>query len=280
MKRTQMMLLPLLLSFVLLAPVASATGPRVTTTLFSAHENEIHTVDFPPYVSTDVVDGGSVSEIVRTALMAAGIDADLSIHPLKRMVNYYLLQENALAVMGRHLHFSDVQRKALIIIPVMVMEEQYIYYKPQHPDGLNLDSDHLKQLVYGSHQDEDVSRFTAAGCTVKYGNTMSLLKQLRRGDVDFIEVPPLTIEWLLDRYMADEKEQFVSLPDVVNNEVLYMIFNRKHAAGEDAAARFKQALAAMVKDGRYGTILDKYLGAEHGKLYLRRLESFSAGQGL
>jgi len=277
-----LLLLSLLLSFVspLLVPVASATGPRVTTALFAPHANEIHTVDFPPYVSIDVLDGGAVSEIIRTALATAGIDAVISIHPLKRMVNYYLLQENALAVLGRHLRFPAVRQKDMILIPVAVLEEHFFYYKPRHPEGLNLDADHLKQLVYGSHHDEDVSRFTDAGCAVKYGTPMSLLKQLKGGEVDFIEVPPLTIEWLLDRYMADEKEQFVSLPDVVDNEVLYMIFNRKHAAGEHAAARFKQALAAMVKDGRYGTILDKYLGAEHGKLYLRRLESFSAGQGL
>ena len=278
----QLILLPLLLSFVfpLLAPSASATGPRVTTALFTPHANEIHTVDFPPYISTDVVDGGAVSEIIRTALKEAGIDAVISIHPLKRMVNYYLFQENALAGVGRHLHFSDVQKKELILIPLVVLQEQYFYYKPLHPQGLKLDADHLKQLVYGSHVDEDVSRYTAAGCAVKYGSTMSLFKQLKRGDVDFIEVTPLTVEWLLDRHMAADKAKFAHLPGAGDDEVLYMIFNRKHAGGEAAAARFKQALAGMVKDGTYGKILDKYLGAEHGKLYLRRLESFGSVPGL
>ena len=35
-----------------------ATGPRVTTSLFSPHHNQIHALDFPPFVSSEVGNGG------------------------------------------------------------------------------------------------------------------------------------------------------------------------------------------------------------------------------
>jgi len=263
-----------LVAIVLVWPEAAlATGPRVTKSLFSADKSEIHTIDFPPYVSTEVTDGGAVSEIVRTALKVAGIEAVITTHPLTGMVRYYLLQEHALAVMGRHLQFSDEQKKNLIFIPLMVMEEAYFYYKPLHPDGLKMDTDSLKQMTYGAHRGEDVSRHEKAGTTVKYAATMTLLKLLKSGEVDYVAVPALSEEWLVDRYMADEKGNFARLAETAGNETLYMIFNRKHAGGEAAAQGFRKALADIIQDGTYGRILDKHLGVENGKLYLRRLET-------
>lgn len=250
-----------------------ATGPRVTKALLSPNMSEIHTIDFPPYVSTEVIDGGAVSEIVRMALQKAGIDAVISTHPLPRMVSYYLLQEDALAVMERHLQFSEQEKKNLIFIPVMVMEEEYFYYKPRHPDGLKLDAATLKQLTYGAHRGENVGGYEKAGTVVKYGTTMTLLKMLKSGEVDFIAVSPLSVEWLLNRYMPGENDNFSRIEEMAGSETLYVVFNRKHAQGEAAAQGFKKALDGMLQDGSYGRILDKHFGEENGKLYLRRLET-------
>ncbi|MDX8390154.1 MAG: transporter substrate-binding domain-containing protein [Mariprofundaceae bacterium] len=262
------------ITVVLILPnMAMATGPRVTTALFSAEKNEIHTTDFPPFVSTDLIDGGVITEIVHEALKRASIEAAITTHPVQRMVRYYLFQENVMAVMGRHLKFSAEEKKQLIFIPVMVMSEKLYYYKPAHPDGLNIEAESIKSLTYGAHRGEDVSRYEQAGAAIHYGRPMALLKKMKSGDVDFIEMPPRAVEWLVDRYMHEQKGQFGSLPEKAHDEVMYVFFNRQHKEGETAAKAFKKALADMKLDGSYAKVIDKYLGDE-GKLYLRRLESF------
>ena len=269
-----------LIGIALVSPLSAlATGPRVTTALFSVDKEEIHTTDLPPFISSEVIDSGFVGEIINTALSDAKIDAVLSIHPLKRMVKYYLLQENTLAVVGRHLTFTNKIKSDLIFVPVAVMEERYYYFKPKHPKGLKLNAETLKGLTYGAHRDEDVSRYAKMGIAVDEGSTVILLQKLKSGEVDFISAPSLTVEWLLKRYMPGDVEAFAATDDAGDHETLYMVFNRKHAEGKATAAKFKAALAAMTKDGRYQKIIEKHLGGEHVKRYMRPLESFNGTSG-
>jgi len=256
---------------------AMATGPRVTTALFSPHENEIHSVNLPPFISSEVIDGGVVSEIVRAVLKEAKVDAVITSHPVKRMLMYYLLQENALAVLGQHMHFSEEQKQHLIFIPLTITQQKYYYYKPAHPQGLVIpvEGSNLKDITYGAHRGEDIGAYEKAGIAIKYGRTTALLKKLKSTEVDFISMSPLTVEWLLERYLKAEKENYVSMDEDAGTETLYIIFNRKHAEGEAAALAFRKALSKMVRDGDLKRIVEKHLGkGEKGKLYLRRLETF------
>ncbi|GAV20374.1 polar amino acid transport system substrate-binding protein [Mariprofundus micogutta] len=261
---------------ILLPGSAQATGPRVTTALFSPDKNEVHAVDFPPFVTEEVVDGGPISEIVRIALKRAKLDAVITTHPLKRMVRYYLLQEDALAVMGWHFQFSKEQRKQLIFVPISGLSEKFFYYKPAYPNGLNLnEAGNLKGKHYGAHKGEEKSYFAKAGAEVHFGRTITMLKKLRQGDLDFICAPPQSVEWLVDRYMPEEKGRFISTEAHAEHQVYFIVFNRKHPSGEVAAEKFKQALSAMVSDGTSAAISKKHFGdSDNGKMFLRRLETF------
>lgn len=253
---------------------ALATGPRVTTSLFSPHHNQIHAVDFPPFVSSEVVDGGVVSEIITTAMRRSEIDAVVTTHPVERMVYYYLLQEKVMAVAGWHFDFTKAQREQLIFVPVVSLTERYFYYKPSHPQGLNVaNATDLKGLRYGAHQGEETERYSKAGAEVVYGRTVTLLKKLQRGEVDFICAPPRSVEWLLERYMKNEKQNVIAMPEEAEPDVFYMVFNRQHSLGEQAAEKFRAALIAMEKDGTLARITSKHFGdGELGGLFLKRLE--------
>ena len=256
---------------ILLPASASATGPRVTKALFSVDKTEVHVLDFPPFLSNEVADGGPFSEIVNVALQEAGIDAVISTHPVQRMVRYYLLQENALAVMGRHLGFSSEQKKELIFIPLSVLVESFYYYKPSFPNGLNWNGKlaSLKGKTYAAHKGEDVAAYKAAGIAVKYDRTIGLLKMMKAGEADFAAIPALTADWLLAKYMADEKELFTAMDTSPGEDVFYIIFNKQHPQGEASAAAFKKALMGMVSDGRYAQIMKKHLGnGDVLKLYM------------
>ena len=256
---------------ILLPASASATGPRVTKALFAIDKAEIHTLDFPPFLSTELPEGGPYYEIVSKALEKAQIDAVISIHPLQRMVRYYLLQENALAVMGRHMSFSSEEKQGLIFIPIAVLTEKYYYYKPSFPQGLNWDGTlaSLKGKTYGAHKGEDVSAYKAAGIDVKSDKPFSLLKMLASKDADFAAFPLLNAEWLLNKFLQAEKANFAATDQAAGEAVFYMIFNKQHPQGEASAAAFKTALRAMVNDGRYAQIMEKHLGnGETLKLYM------------
>jgi len=244
--------------------------------LFTANENEVHSVDFPPFVSSEVVDGGMVSEIVRTALSRANIHADITIHPLRSMVLYYLTQENAMAMLGRHTHDLSQNPDKLITIPVITLDENYFYYQPKHPQGLKWEKDmkQLKGLTYGAHEGEDTSRFEKVGVHIVKGRTMSLIKKMVRGEVDFILAPSPTMEWLLKRYLSSEANKFTTVKDKMHKEAMVIAFNPNHKEATKAAQQFKAALAAMKKDGTFAAIVNRHLGgSEHGKLYLRRLDT-------
>ena len=268
-----LMLLSLL--SLLIATTASATGPRVTKALFAIDKDQIHALDFPPFLSTEVKDGGPFSEIVSTALQQAGIDAVITTHPVQRMVKYYLLQEQALAVMGRHLNFSSEARKDLIFIPISVMEEKFYYYKPAYPNGLNWSGklESLQGKTYGAHKGEDVAAFKAAGISVKEGRTISLLKMIAKGQVDFAAIPALTADWLLAKFLASEKDNFAAMPTPAGADVMYVIFNRKHPQGSASAAKFRKAVTGMVDDGSYAEIMKRHIGnGEMLKLYMGDLK--------
>ncbi len=254
------------------ASVASATGPRVTKSLFAIEANEIHALDFPPFLSTEVADGGPLSEIVHIALKQAEIDAVISTHPVQRMVKYYLMQEQALAVTGRHLNFSREARKDLIFIPLSVLSENFYYYKPAFPAGLRWNGKLalLKGKTYGAHKGENVSAFKAAGISVKEGRTITLLKMIASGEVDFAALPEPTLNWLVNKYMAGEKDHFAAMVTPAGKDVMYVVFNRKHPLGEASAAKFRSALATMVDDGSYAAIIQKHLG--NGELLERYMD--------
>jgi len=274
-KNARLTLSMLLLLVLLMPSMASATGPRVTKALFSIDKDQIHALDFPPFLSNELRDGGPFSEIVNIALQQAGIDAVISTHPLQRMVKYYLLQEQALAIMGRHLNFSDNIKNGLIFIPISVIVEQFYYYKPLHPNGLNWNGQlsSLKGKIYGAHKGEDVASFKAAGVSVKRGRTIGLLKMMKAGEVDFAALPALTADWLIGKFMASDKDHFAAVKRPSGQDIMYVVFNKKHPQGIEAAAKFKKALNAMVDDGSYAAIMRKHLG--HGdvlKLYMGDLK--------
>jgi len=269
--------LPVLIISLMWSSAADATGPRVTTSLFTANQNEVHTIDFPPFVSSEVIEGGVASELVRTALSRGNIDADITIHPLRGMIRYYMIQEQAMAMLIRHeSDMSDIKQN-LISVPLLKIKEGFYYYKPSHPQGVawHKDFKSLKGFTYGAHYGEDVSAFEQAGIQVTFGRTMALMKQLVLGKIDFLKAPAPTIEWLSKKYLGNEAKDFERIDGAIFEDTLRVFFNRKHAEAAKAAKQFAAALESMKKDGTYEEIVNRHLETtnKEGKPYLRRLDA-------
>lgn len=262
-----------------LVPVAGmATGPRVTPSLFSPTTNEIFVVDFPPFVGPEVAGGGLHVEIIKAALQAGEIDAVITHLPLPRMVKYYLLQENAIAVLGRFLNLSEAEKKALVFIPISVMEERYFYYGPAHQEKLSWNGklQNLKGYTYGASHEEDVTAYEAAGINIEHGSPRALLQKLLTEKVDFIRMPVLAVEWLLDKHFPNKKKDLIQMDPVAGEKPVFILFNKKHQQGEAAAAKFRNALSKIIEDGRYMKILTTYQEKEEMRQeHMKKLGQFS-----
>ena len=256
-----------MLVIVLLLPTSGmATGPRVTPSLFSPAADEIFAVDFPPFVSTGGVAGGGLhTELVEAAFHAGGTDAIVTPLPLAKMVKYYLLQEGALAALGRFVNFSEVEKKELIFIPISIVQERYFYYHSARQPAVSWKGNlqNFQGNTYGALRGDDVSHYKAAGIHIAYSASYrALLKKLLSKKVDFVRIPPLAADWLLNKYFPDEKRNVIAMDPPALELPVFLVFNKKHPKGEDIAGKFNQGLTQIIADGRYKKILARHLGNE------------------
>ena len=238
-----------------------ATGPRITQNLISPDKKEIFALDIPPFISTEVKYDGFVSELVNAAFEQAGIEVVITTLPLQSMVKYYLNQEDAFAILGRHLGVSDKEKKSLIAIPIYMAKESYFYYKPlqKNTPVYKNKLSNLKGLTYGASKGEDIKAYKKAGIKVKKARTLSLFKKLQSGKIDFISVPTLSAEWFINNKFAQHKKEFDSMAESSKSVDILLYFNLNHKAGKKSAEGFKKGLLSIIKNGTYAKILSKYI---------------------
>ena len=238
-----------------------ATGPRVTQSLISPDKKEIFAVDLPPFISTEVEAGGALKEIVVSAFEEVGVDMIVTILPLRSMAKYYLTQENAIGIMGRHMGISPDEKGSLIEIPLYVAQENYFYYKPSHENALEWNGklSNLKGLTYGASKGEEVSVYKDAGIKIKKARTLSLFKKLQSSKVDFISLPKESASWFIEKKFKEHLNDFVMMKKSSTTASISLYFNSKHPKGQESSKAFKKGLHKLVKSGAYANILGKYI---------------------
>lgn len=250
----------LVLIGMLFAMPLMATGPRVSPNLISVKKNEIYALDLPPFISTEVANEGALSEIVFTAFAEENIEVIINIVPLQSMLKYYLAEENALAVMGRHLGINTNAKHSLVSMPLFVSTEEYIYYKPKHKKLSYEDTrSNKKDLTYGASKGEDVTAYQKASINVKKSRALSMFKKLKQESVDFISLPQESTQWFLENKYTDEKNSFAVVEGSSRLIPIEIYFNLNNPQGKKLASAFKKGLQAIVKNGKYTKILEKHI---------------------
>ena len=263
-----------ILLILILALPLMATGPRITQSLISPNKKEIFALDMPPFISTEVENGGLVTEIVNAAFKKAKIDVVITILPLQSMLKYYLNQEDAFGIMGRHLGINQEESKSLEAIPIYMVKENYFYYKPLQKNALKYKNNlyNLKGLVYGASKGEGVSAYKKAGIKVKRARALSLFKKLQSGKVDFISMPVQSAEWFINNKFAKDKKEFVHMAAKSKTVDISLYLNLNHKDGKKSAQEFKKALSVIVKSGVYAEILAKHIkSSDEIKLQLKHM---------
>lgn len=239
-----------------------ASGPRVTGALFTSIQNEIVAVETPPFYSTTSLNNGMVFEIVNAALRSEKETATLTTYPVQRMVKYYVTQEKVLAALGINFNLSKDEKRNVISIPVTIIDEQYMYYKPAHPKGISWTGklSELKGLKYGAHKGEDTSAYKKAEIKVVYGQSRFLFKKLKTHKVDFIKEPVLSAKMMIDTNFAADKNQFAVMESAPQKSVCMIHFNLQNPQAREIAKKFTKGLSIILKNGQYKTIVEKYVG--------------------
>lgn len=240
----------------------AATGPRIKADLFSANANTIYAMDFPPFVTTDLANGGIALELARTALAAEKLEVPIVSQPLARMLKYYLFQEQALAVISLPLKLGAEQQQQLVFVPLLRLKKYYYVQSGKQPQGGSWD-DNLQAFanrVYGADPEEDVEAYRKAGIRVENGKLITLLEKLKGGSIDFVAAAQPAVDWYLQRNFSEDQALFTRLEPMAAEETLFVIFNKRHPQGEKIAGQFKAGLAAMLSNGQYRMLLEKHLG--------------------
>lgn len=250
-----------LVGFVLISSVSlMASGPRVTSALFTPIQNEIVAVETQPFYSSQNPSGGMVFEIVKAALNSEKESAMLTTYPVQNMVNYYLTQEKVLAALGTNFNLSKVEKKSLVIIPIALIREQYIYYKPAYPKGISWSGklSELKGLRYGANKGEDTSEYKKAEIKVVFGQSRFLFKKLKTQKIDFIKEPVLSAKTMIDTNFASDKNKFGVMEPAPQKSVCMILFNLKNPEAKEISKKFINGLSTILKNGQYQAIIEKY----------------------
>ena len=266
----------LLLAVLFFSTLLMATGPRIKTVAMTVDKNEIFALDLPPYVSTEIAQGGVLNEIVRAAFDEAKMEVYITIVPLQSMMKYYYAQENAPGFLGRHLGFGTKKKSSLVGIPLLSANENYFYYKPLHPKGLEFKGklSNLKGLTYGAAKGEDVTLYKNAGINVKKSRALSLFKKLKDGRIDFISMPKESTQWFLEKRFGEDKDDFVMMKEESGKVDISLYFNMNNPRGKKMEKAFKKGLQAIIENGEYARILKKRLTKDEVHLQTQRINKY------
>ncbi len=247
-----------LLNVGLISTQSVATGPRVAPSLFSDNTEYIYGMDFPPYISHDEIENGVIADIVNAVLKKENISADIMILPSKNMVKYYFSEENVLAVIGYNFDFNKANKTKADFIPILSVDEFYIYNSQRFPEGLHWEGNLniFSGMHYGTYKGNNVSAYKEAGIIVKYGRLKSLLTQLELQKLDFMRVTAETI----NRF--NENNTMVRLEPSIGTILLGVVFNNQHPKGIESAKKFKAGLQKIKANGVFEALVKKHLGHE------------------
>lgn len=267
----------ILVSGLTIHEAARATEPRITPSLLSPEKFELFAYEYPPLVTMDMPSGGLYPEIVQAALKKVNIESTITILPVRSLVKYNLIHDNAIAVIGDGWNFSKEQRKHVIVIPFCIITGAYYYYRPAHKQELtwhgNLDN--LKGYTYGAQYGEDVTAYEKASIPVMYGNIISLFKKLKNNKIDFLSAPNLSKEWILGEFFDGEENNFSTIKASSRETFSPIIFNKNNLEGEAVARKFMKGLKKIQQEGNYIDILEKYYGKGNiPKGFIPRLVSY------
>ena len=228
------------------------------TTLVYAQENiTIATHDYPPYY--DATGTGMFTEIYQAAFKTEGIGVTIKVFPIKRGVQYLLLNKVDAHSPGQ-LFFAEAHQKKITSVPVYKIIASCYHYKPLQKKtgftslesikdfklGIIVSSPYLplyEQLRLNTNQVETPAQ---------------LVRMAKAGRHEFFESTFLSGLILINGLYPDEMNNFSFFTwDTIEAGLAFLNSSKRSMALKD---KFKSGFATINQNGTYIKILESYWG--------------------
>jgi len=210
----------------------------------------------PPYWSSIMPKQGLCGEILQALSAEAGLNAEVTFKPLKRLIEN--THNNDL---GNPVFYIKEQDFAGII-PIALYQASFYYYQPNHLEKITLNKlTDLKQYKIGilSGSLIDQQTFERAGIQFKTSYSQaSIFKKLKLGRIDLAIEIDFIAEQMIKQLYPMQRQDFAHISITHKPEAIAIMINEEMPGAKQIALRYRKALKNIIADGRYQAILTKY----------------------
>lgn len=236
--------------FVLQIGLSSFSSNLLAETIkFDANES-------PPFWSKSMVGNGMCGEILSAISNIVDLDSQIKFSPLKR-----LIEDEGNNDLGNPNFYMGTQSFAAIV-PIAIYHTEFIYYSPLNNITINKLSD-LKGYKIGALKGTLANRsyFEKAGVLFETSYSQdSLIKKMKIGRIDLSLIIGLVGETSIKKLYPNEIEKFVSIEIAGSKSPIAIMISEEQPNAEDIGKQIRAGLEAIIKNGSYQKILEKYYG--------------------
>lgn len=209
-----------------------------------------------PYWCSTIATGGLGCELVQAISTAAGLETRIDFVPLSRMIENR--NNNDLG----NPEFYMAEQEFAAIIPIAISQVSLFYYRPHFADQPQISSfNDLKRYRLGVLKGTLIDRrlFESMGLYFESSYAQaSLFKKLKLGRLDLVFEIDLVGQQMIAQLYPDQIDDFgrIPLPNSISPIAIMLDADYPHA--KDIAMRYRKGLSAIIADGRYQRIVEKY----------------------
>jgi polar amino acid transport system substrate-binding protein len=221
---------------------------------------EFGSSETPPFWSAQLPENGMGGEMLNTISSRIGLESKIVFYPTKRLIEMKT---------GNHLgdpeHWPD--QDFVAVIPIATFRSSFYYYRPNHDreivfTGLN----DLRGYTIGviKRSIENLAFFESNGIRIEESYKQeSLFKKLRLGRIDLCGMVDLSGILIIRKLFPDEAELFRRIPLPRSVSAISIMIDADYPDAVEIANKYKAGLEAILSDGTYLSILEKYYGREN-----------------
>ncbi len=227
----------------------------------------------PPYWVKNSPTHGMGAELITAISEEVGLDSRIEFMPLKRLINDTTNND-----LGNPVFYISNQDFAAII-PIAVSEVALYRYNPKLvklPEIKTLKDLNGYRLGALSGTVTDTDAFEKLGIHIETSFTReSLFKKLHHGRLDLVLEIDLVGKQTITALFPDELDHFVETELPSSISPIAIMLDKNYPNAKNIAARYREGLAKIIKNGRYAEITRRYYLKELPTNWFKELSRFT-----
>lgn len=227
----------------------------------------------PPYWIKNSSTHGMGAELITAISDEVGLESHIEFMPLKRLIND--TTNNDLGNPVFYISNQDFEA----IIPIALSQVALYSYKPKLSKTIKIKTlNDLKGYRIGalSGTVADRQSFEKLGIHIETSYTReSLFKKLHHGRLDLVLEIDLVGQQILAQLFPDELDNFtvIEIPNSVST--IAIMLDKNYPYAKEIAARYREGLAKIIKNGRYAEIIRRYYSEDPPVTWFKELNRFA-----